>query len=111
MAEALKQLNRYQENGSGFRNLGCPQLFRTAQFLIATHGTVARFGTNYTPLRHWSEWKDPWPLTLEDLTLTLGRLPTSQDTLLFGTCSKKNLLDLIHNCIVFEREDGRVSRK
>ncbi len=111
MAEALKQLNRYQENGSGFRNLGCPQLFRTAQFLISTHGTVARFGTNYTPLRHWSEWKDPWPLTLEDLTLTLGRLPTSQDVLLFGTCSKKNLLDLIQNCIVFEREDGRVVKK
>ncbi|WP_292405412.1 MULTISPECIES: type I restriction endonuclease subunit R [unclassified Methanoculleus] len=111
MAEALRQLNRYQEIDSGFRNQGCPKLFRTAQVLIATHGTVARFGTNYTPLRHWSEWKDPWPLTLEDLTFILGRLPTSQDVLLFGTCSKENLLDLIRNCIVFEREDGRVVKK
>ncbi|QSZ66161.1 type I restriction endonuclease subunit R [Methanofollis aquaemaris] len=111
MAEGLKQLNRYQENGSKFRNQGCPQLFRTAQILIATHKLVAKAGTNYAPLRHWSEWKDPWPLTLEDLTLTLGRLPTSQDTLLFGTCSKENLLDLIRNCTVFEREAGQAVKK
>lgn len=111
MAEALRQLNRYQENGSGFRNQGCPKLFRTAQILIATHKTVAKFGTNDAPLRHWSEWKDPWPLTLDDLTFTLGRLPTSQDALLFGTCSKENLLDLIQNCTVFEREAGQVVKK
>jgi type I restriction enzyme R subunit len=111
MAEALRQLNRYQENGSGFRNQGCPHLFRTAQVLIATHNTIARFGTNDAPPRHWSEWKDPWPLTLDDLTFTLGRLPTSQDALLFGTCSKENLLDLIRNCTVFEREAGQVTKK
>ena len=50
MQEAFRQLNRYQENGSEFKNRGCPQL-SYGQIIVGTHRDVAWFGTNYTTWR------------------------------------------------------------
>ena len=41
-ADAVKQLRRYQEADSGWKNQGAPQLFETAQILIATCGDARR---------------------------------------------------------------------
>lgn len=111
MEQGLEQVSRYQEIDDRFRNVGCPKLFHTAQIIVSTFRDRAKYGTNYTPERHWSEWKIPYPLTLDELAKGLGRAPSSQDIFLFGVCSKKNLLDLIQNFIVYEREKGKVIKK
>ncbi|MDD1760820.1 MAG: type I restriction endonuclease subunit R [Methanothrix sp.] len=111
LEEGLTQVFRYQEMGSEYRNLGCPQLFHTVQIIAITHRDKAKYATNFTPPRHWSEWKDPYPKTLDQIRDKIGHAPTSQDVFLFGVCSKENLLDLIQNFVVFEREQNKVIKK
>jgi type I restriction enzyme R subunit len=111
MEEGLKQVFRYQEIGSEFTNLGCPRLFNTVQIIAVTHLDKTKYGTNNTEERHWAEWKDPFPYTLEDVNRELGRIATPQDIFLFGMCSQPTLLDLIRNFVVFEKEYGKVVKK
>ncbi|WP_348528312.1 type I restriction endonuclease subunit R [Methanothrix sp.] len=111
MEEGSTQVFRYQEMGNEYRNLGCPQLFHTVQVITITHRDKAKYATNFTPARHWSEWKDPYPWTLDRIRDELGHTPTSQDVFLFGVCSRENLLDLIQNFLVFEREQNKVIKK
>ena len=111
LEEGLIQVLRYQEMGSDYRNLGCPQLFHTVQIIAITHRDIAKYATNFTPSRHWSEWKNPYPKTIDQIRDEIGHVPTSQDIFLFGVCSKVNLLDLIQNFVVFEREQNKVVKK
>jgi len=113
MEEGIEQIFSYQEMGDKYQNLGIPQLFNTVQIVVSTHKDHARYATNYTPARHWSEWKDPYPLTIDDVAKKLGRIPSPQDLFLFGVCSKENLLDLVQNFVVYEREEeaGGVVKK
>ena len=83
-AEAVKQLHRYQEAGSRWKDQGAPKLFEAAQVLVATCGERAVYGTVGTPERFFLEWKEPYPLTVKQLGEKLGRPPTPQDILLFG---------------------------
>jgi type I restriction enzyme R subunit len=109
--KAIEQTVRYQEADETFRGLGAPRLFHATQIIIATCGQAAKYGTVGTPSRNFSEWKVPHPLTLDQLTATLGRIPTPQDVLLWGMVSKENLLDLIQNFIVFEVDGARTFKK
>ena len=111
MSSAQEQLFRYQEQEDRFRNLGCPKLFNTVQILVGTHKDKTKYATNLTPKRHWSEWKEAYPKTLEDLTKLLPRTPNPQDIFLFGVCEKSNLLNVIQNFIVYEKEKGKVVKK
>lgn len=111
MIEGLIQLFRYQESEDKYRNQGCPKLFHTAQIIVSTYRDKTKYGTNYTPERHWSEWKIPYHITLNELAKKLGRAPSSQDIFLFSVCDKKILLDLIQNFIVYEREKGKIIKK
>eukprot|EP00873_Tetraselmis_striata_P024439 jgi/Tetstr1/444703/TSEL_032551.t1 len=110
MGEAIRQFRRY-ESRDEFSGLGAPRLFETAQISIALARDTAKFGTTLTPLRHWAEWKDPYPLTLDALSAQLGRTPTGQDILLAGLLSPANLLDLVRNFVIFETIDGRRIKK
>lgn len=110
MGEAIRQFRRY-ESRDEFAGLGAPRLFETAQISIALARDVAKFGTTLTPARHWAEWKDPYPLTLDALAAQLGRTPTGQDILLAGLLAPANLLDLIRNFVMFETIDGRRVKK
>ena len=109
--DALEQLYRYQEQEDRFRNLGCPKLFNTAQIIAGTHKYQTKYATNLTPKKHWSQWKEPFPKTFEELTRILPQAPTSQDVFLFGVCEKNSLLNLIQNFIVYEKEDGKITKK
>ncbi|WP_422384324.1 type I restriction endonuclease subunit R [Roseibium album] len=110
MGEAIRQFRRY-ESRDEFSGLGAPRLFETAQISIALARDTAKFGTTLTPVRHWAEWKDTYPLTLDALSAHLGRTPTGQDTLLAGLLSPANLLDLVRNFVIFETIDGRRIKK
>ncbi|TMJ03426.1 MAG: type I restriction endonuclease subunit R [Alphaproteobacteria bacterium] len=110
IGEAIRQFRRY-EGRDEFLGLGAPRLFETAQFSIALARDVAKYGTALTPARQWAEWKDPYPLTLDQLTAQLGRTPTGQDILLAGLLAPANLLDLVRNFVMFETIDGRRMKK
>ena len=110
-AEAVKQLHRYQEAGTRWKNQGAPKLFEAAQILVATCGERAVCGTVGTPERFFLEWKEPYPLTVKQLADMLGRTPTPQDILLYGLLEPCNLLDIVRNFVVFEVDGGRTVRK
>jgi type I restriction enzyme R subunit len=109
--EAVRQVLRYQEAGSEFKDLGAPRLFETTQLVIAACGQAAAYGTLWTPQRFWAEWKEPHPLTTAQLGEKLGRKPSAQDVLLYGLLEPRNLLDLTRNFVVFEVERGKTLRK
>jgi len=111
MEQGMRQIFRYQESEDKYRNTGCPKLFNTAQLVVSTYKYQLKYATNFTEERHWSEWKEAYPLKLDDLQKKLGRAPFSQDVFLFGVCTKKNLLDIIQNFIVYEREKGKIIKK
>ena len=110
-AEAVKQLHRYQEAGSRWKDQGAPKLFEAAQILVATCGERAVYGTVGTPERFFLEWKEPYPLTVKQLAKRLERPPTPQDILLYGLLEPRNLLDIVRNFVVFEVDSGRTVRK
>ena len=110
-SEAVKQLHRYQEAGTRWKDQGAPKLFEAAQILVGSCGERAVYGTVGTPERFFLEWKQPYPLTVEKLAGKLGRTPTPQDILLYGLLEPRNLLDIVRNFVVFEVEGGRTVRK
>ena len=110
-AEAVKQLRRYQEADTTWKDLGAPKLFEAAQILVGTCGERAVYGTVGTPPRFFLEWKQPYPLSVKQLGDKLARKPSPQDILLYGLLEPRNLLDIVRNFVVFEAEGGRTVRK
>ena len=110
-AEAVKQLRRYQEADTRWKDQGAPRLFEAAQVLVGTCGECAVYGTVGTPERFFLEWKEPYPLSVEQLGERLGRAPTPQDVLLYGLLEPRSLLDIVRNFVAFEVDGGRTVRK
>lgn len=112
-AEAIDQFSRYQELEARYRELGAPKLFEPVQLLVATCGHAAAYGTVTTPHRFYAEWKTMWPTSEAEFTKTNGHPPSAQEVLFEGMLTPANLLDLIQNFIVFERDaaTGRTIRK
>lgn len=112
--EALDQLDRYQELSDKYHELGAPGLFHTMQLHIATCGQDAVYGTVGTPARFYVRWKNAYPLSEAQLvTLTNKAKPTAQDVTVAGLLTPENLLDVVRNFVVFERDagTGRVIKK
>ncbi len=112
-AEALDQFSRYQELEARYRDLGHPKLFEAVQVLIGTCGQAACYGTVTTPHRFYAEWKTMWPRSEADFHKTHGRPPSAQEIVFEGMLTPANLLDLVQNFVVFERDaaTGRTIRK
>jgi type I restriction enzyme, R subunit len=112
-AEAIDQFSRYQELEPRYRDLGHPKLFEPAQILIATCGHAACYGTVTTPHRFYAEWKTLWPGSEEAFVEAHGHAPSAQERLFAGMLKPQNLLDLVQNFVVFERDaaTGRTIRK
>ena len=104
LVESVDQLHRYQEFGSGFKGMGAPRLFETAQILVATCLEQARYGTILTPQRYYFDWKTPYPLTPDELKAEIGKTPNPQELLLQGILTPENLLDIVRNFVIFERD-------
>jgi type I restriction enzyme, R subunit len=111
--QAVDQLLRYQEARDGFQGEGAPQLFHTAQLLVAACGQRAAYGTIGTPQRYFAEWKTTYPALEEVVTKALGRKATPQDIALWGLFQPANLLDLVRNFAVYEKDPtvGQVVHK
>ncbi|MFO8072826.1 MAG: type I restriction endonuclease subunit R [Polyangia bacterium] len=102
--KAIGDLHMYQELGDEYRGVGIPRLFETAQILIGCCGQAAVLGTVSTPARFFSEWKIPYPETTDEVGAELGRTPTPQDVMLWSVVRPENLLDIVRNFIVFDKD-------
>jgi len=103
---ALSQLFGYRKKNE--------KLFYPNQLLVGLARYRAVYASTFSPAKHFFEWKKPYPLGEKALAEKLGKTPETlpaQTLLLYSLFSKKNLLDLIRNYIVFETEDGSVHKK
>ena len=110
MAEGITQLRRYANQ----RDLGAPEgnerLFWTNQFVISTYGDKARVGTFTAGPEHFLEWKDPAPLTRDELGAKLGKAAvdlSGQELLVAGMLTPANLLDIVRHHTIFTEVSGR----
>ncbi|MFJ6172149.1 type I restriction endonuclease subunit R [Curtobacterium sp. NPDC092190] len=110
MAEGIKQLRRYANQ----RGLGLPEgnesLFWTNQFVVSTYGVKARVATFTALPEHFLEWKDPAPLTRNELAEQRGKAPsalTGQELLTAGMLAKPNLLDIVRHFTLFTESSGK----
>lgn len=110
MAEGINQLRRYANQ----RDLGVPegneQLFWTNQFVVSTYGDQARVGTFTSEAEHFLEWKDPAPLSRDQLAAQMGKQIaelTGQELLVAGMLTPANLLDIVRHYTLFTEISGR----
>ena len=99
----LKAPNRdlqraYNENLADYKDT-IPHVFEHNAFIVLGNGIAARYGSLSSKYKHFREWKrldegDPGVVDME--------------TLLKGICSKRGLLDLFENFIVFDDSSGQL---
>ncbi len=107
MESGIDQLRRYANLRNPQDDEGAEKLFHFNQMMVSTHRDKARVGTITSRMEHFLEWKDPYPVKVDDV----GDNPQSQDILIAGVFDKINFLDLIQNFTVFEPVDGRTVKK
>lgn len=99
IGQGVKQLKRYQ--------IVNENLFYYNQFMVSTSNDRAKVGTIGASVQHYSTWREPYPLTVDEI----GSNATPQDVLTQGILDRERLFDIILNFIVYEPEDGRVIKK
>ncbi len=107
MEEGLGQLMRYANRRNPQHDEGAERLFHFNQLMVSTYRDGARVGTITSRMDHFLEWKDPYPVSKD----TLGSDASSQEILIAGLFTKRNLLDLIRNFTVFEVDEGKTIKK
>jgi type I restriction enzyme R subunit len=106
IAQAVQDLRDYQD-----ANEGVARLFHTVLLTVALQRHDAQYGTIGTPLQRYAQWKSVYPRSKFDLERMLERNPTPQDVLVAGMLAPENLVDLLRNFVVFDRDDGKVVKK
>lgn len=110
--EGITQLLRYsgQIPASELQeeNEAAAELFYFNQLLISTCFFQARFATVGASYEHFYEWKDPYPLSEDELARQLHtEQPTSQQILIQGMLLPHHLLDLLYNFTLFSQSAGK----
>ena len=134
MEAGINQLLRYANRRKPHEDEGAERLFWYNQMMVSTHRDKARVGTISSRMEHYLEWKDPYPLTIDQVVtlqapeasndpevIELKNLAegepqysgkaNSQEILIAGLFNKANFLDMIQNFTVFEPVDGKVIKK
>ncbi|MDA8604263.1 HsdR family type I site-specific deoxyribonuclease [Alphaproteobacteria bacterium] len=107
MEAGIDQLLRYANRRNPENDEGAEKLFHFNSMMVSTHRDKARVGTITSRMDHYLEWKDPYPLTVNDVGAEEG----SQEVLIAGLFTKANFLDVYQNFTVFEPMDGRIIKK
>lgn len=97
LPEGVRQFERYQDTHE--------KLFWYNQMLIVTSRDRARVGTILSQSQHYGLWKDPYPLTVEEVGSN-----RAQDILVAGMLRKEAIMDLMRNFIVFDGKVKKLSR-
>lgn len=98
-------LARYQQPKTGF-----DRLFYYTQILVATCGIKAKYAPTFALGHNYKEWKDPYPLTKNDIKQDFGR-SREQEILINGMFTKDHLLELVRNFTVFQVEENKKIKK
>ena len=107
MEAGIDQLLRYANRRTPENDEGAEKLFHYNLMMVSTHRDKARVGTITSGMEHYLEWKDPYPLNLDDL----GDSPSSQEIMLAGLFNHQNFLEVLQNFTIFEPEGGRIIKK
>ncbi|MFI6452808.1 type I restriction endonuclease subunit R [Streptosporangium amethystogenes] len=99
-AEAVKQIRRYAECPPYSAGQGVPKLFNTVQLTVAASGEDARLGTFTSEAEHYVPWRDPYPLSKEELADQVGTV-RNQEILAGVVLHPRRLLDIAHNYVTF----------
>ncbi|MDO6423458.1 type I restriction endonuclease subunit R [Saccharophagus degradans] len=88
----------YEQNLADYKDT-VPHLFYHNAFIILGNGIDAKIGSVSSKFEHFNEWKrlkedEPGVVDME--------------TLLKGTCSKANLMDIFENFTLFDQSSGRL---
>jgi type I restriction enzyme R subunit len=104
MAEAIRQHLRYADRRGSIAPEGNPKLFHTIQLLVATCRDRAMLGSITSNPEHYAPWRDPYPLTKDELAQRLKKrraAVSSQDILAGVVLHPFRLLDIVHNYVTF----------
>lgn len=104
--EAVGQMIRNQQAAY------IPQLFKFAQFVMATNKNAVKYATVGTPKKFWSVWKeqdDEW-LQTRLKALVPDRMPTEQDGNIVSLFSPERVYELIRYFILFDANVKKVCR-
>ena len=104
--EAVGQMIRNQQAAY------IPQLFKFAQFVVATNKNAVKYATVGTPKKFWSVWKeqdDEW-LQTRLKALVPDRMPTEQDRNIVSLFSSERVYELIRYFILFDANVKKVCR-
>lgn len=104
--EAVGQMIRNQQAAY------IPQLFKFAQFVVATNKNVVKYATVGTPKKFWSVWKEQdteW-LQTRLKALVPDRMPTEQDRNIVSLFSRERVFELIRYFILFDANVKKVCR-
>lgn len=97
LPEGVRQFDRYQDTHE--------KLFWYNQMLIVTSRDRARVGTIMARSQHFGLWKDPYPLSIEEV-----ESDRAQDILVAGMLRKETVLDLMRNFIVYDGKLKKLAR-
>ncbi len=104
--EAVGQMIRNQQAAY------IPQLFKFAQFVVATNKNAVKYATAGTPKKFWSFWKEQdteW-LQARLSALVPDRMPTEQDRNTVSLFSRDRVFELIRYFILFDANVKKVCR-
>ncbi|MDG1815155.1 MAG: type I restriction endonuclease, partial [Glaciecola sp.] len=104
MESGIDQLLRYSNRRTPLDNEGAEKLFHYNQLMISTHRDKARVGTISSSYEYYLEWKDPYPINIEEDM-------NSHQVLTNGLLSPANLLDIISNFTTFDASQGKMVKK
>jgi type I restriction enzyme R subunit len=108
IAEAIRQHMRYADRRGAEVPEGNPKLFHTMQLLVATCGDRARLGSITSEPEHYERWRDPYPMTRDELAERLKKhqpAVNAQDILAGVVLHPYRLLDIVHNYVTFMLTD------
>jgi type I restriction enzyme R subunit len=90
--------NAFTDNITDYKDT-IPHVFHHNAFIILSNGTDAKVGTVTSPFKFFLDWKR---ITEEEEGIV------SLDTMIKGTCSKQNLMDIFENFLLFDDSGGEI---
>ncbi|HET7398149.1 MAG TPA: type I restriction endonuclease subunit R [Intrasporangium sp.] len=90
-----------------------PMAFRFAVLTVASDGIIAKYGTPFTPLNHFSLWNvddDGEPLGF-GATSGLDNLGTGLDQLIDGVFNQDRFLQLLRNFVAFDEDPEGLAKR
>ncbi|QDO75028.1 type I restriction endonuclease subunit R [Aeromonas caviae] len=88
----------YEENLADYKDT-IPHIFHHNAFIVLGNGVNAKIGSVSSKFEHFNDWKR----LHEDSPGVVD-----METLLKGTCSKSNLMDIFENYILFDESSGKL---